>query len=89
MSNDIYTYSDPRVYVDEVRIDVPYAKPKPRVIDACKGQHIGCPACMVWYLKHHANSCTYAITFPVGGVSVLNGTSMGTSQPLTYGKGKG
>lgn len=25
----------------------------------CKGQHTGCPACMAYYLKHHANSCTY------------------------------
>lgn len=26
----------------------------------CKGQHIGCPACMAYYLRHYSNSCTYS-----------------------------
>ena len=25
----------------------------------CMGQHTGCPACMAYYLKHYANTCTY------------------------------
>jgi hypothetical protein len=36
----------------------------------CKGQHMGCPACMTYYLKHHANTCTYGyVLYPAGGTS--------------------
>jgi hypothetical protein len=33
-------------------------------MNPCKGQHVGCGPCLAYYLKHHANTCTYGKAKP-------------------------